>query len=215
MQRNLLKNYYELLCDLYREKGGNPDDVNELEMVLSFPTRIHHEFKKWGDVNRDVLRPQIFGGESEADRNNEFVHINNVRELQGKNWERLSKEEKIGNLLFWGDPRTPESEYDTKYKPDSAKTPENLAGKSLEDPDRKSLTKKTKSWPKFKGTPEEIEKKKNERLVPAFGSTEPETKEEPKPKAKPKAKKKPTKKPAKKPTKVKESYQPFIRVIPF
>jgi len=206
LQRNLLKNYYELLCDVYRSKGGNPDDVNELELVLSFPTRIHHEFKKWGDEHRDVLRPQIFGGESEADRNNQFVHITNVRELQGRNWERLSKAEKIGNLLFWGDPRTPESEYDTTYKPESAKTPENLAGRTLENPDRKQLTKKTKAWPKAKPSPEEKEKKKNETLVPAFGSTETKQ-EEPKP-----AKKK---KPTKKPTKVKESYQPFIRVIPF
>ena len=216
LQRNLLKNYYQLLCDLYRENGGNPDDVNELEMVLSFPTKIHHEFKKWGDENRDVLRPQMFGGESEADRNNQFVHINNVRELQGRNWDRLSKEEKIGNLLFWGDPRSGTSK-DTTYKPDSAKTPENLAGKTLENPDRKSLTKKTKAWPKFKGTPEEIEKKKKEKLVPAFGSTEPEPekKEEPKPTKKKKpTKKAPTKKGPTK-TKVKESYQPFIRIIPF
>lgn len=207
LQRTLLKNYYELLCDIYRSKGGNPDDVNELELVLTFPTRIHHEFKKWGDEHRDVLRPQIFGGESEADRNNEFVHITNVRELQGKNWQRLSKEEKIGNFLFWGDPRSSEST-DTTYKPESSKTPENLAGKTLENPDRKQLTKKPRPWPKSKGTPEEREKKKNEELVPAFGSTEPE--ETPTPK--------PTKKPKKKPTKkseVKESYQPFIRIIPF
>jgi hypothetical protein len=212
LQRNLLKNYYDLLCDLYRERGGNPDDVNELELVLSFPTNIHHEFKKWGDVHRDVLRPQIFGGESEADRNNEFVHITNVRELQGKNWERLSKEEKIGNLLFWGDPRTPESEYDTTYKPKSAETPENLAGKTLAEPGREKLAKKTKAWPKTK------EKKKKEKLVPAFDSTEtkqetptnktPPTKKTPK-KTTPK-KKTPTKK-----TKVAESYQPFIKIIPF
>lgn len=208
LQRNLLKNYYDLLCDIYREKGGNPDDVSELELVLSFPTNIHHEFKKWGGEHRDVLRPQIFGGESEADKNNEFVHITNVRELQGKNWERLSKEEKIGNLLFWGDPRTPESQYDTKYKPESAKTPENLAGKTLASPDREKLTKKTKAWPKQK------QKKTEQKLVPAFDSTEPKQQEEPKP-----AKKKPTKKPTKKtPAKkkpVKESYQPFIRIIPF
>lgn len=208
LQRNLLKNYYELLCDVYRSKGGNPDDVNELEMVLSFPTRIHHEFKKWGNEHRDVLRPQIFGGESEADRNNQFVHITNVKELQGKNWERLSKEEKIGNLLFWGDPRTPESEYDTTYKPESAKTPENLAGKTLENPDRKQLTKKTKAWPKAKPSPEEKEKKKKEKLVPAFGSTE--KKEEPKKEAPKPTKNKPTKK-----KRIKESYKPFIRIIPF
>lgn len=203
LQRNLLKNYYELLCDIYREKGGNPDNVNELEMVLSFPTNIHHEFKKWGDVHRDVLRPQMFGGESEADRNNEFVHITNVRELQGKNWDRLSKEEKIGNLLFWGDPRTPESAYDTTYKPESAKTPENLAGKSLAAPDRDKLAKKSKAWPKAKPAP-----KTKDKLVPAFGS--PETEQETEAEA-PKPKKKTTKKATKKP--IGESV--FIKDIPF
>lgn len=203
LQRNLLKNYYELLCDVYREKGGNPDDVNELELVLSFPTNIHHEFKKWGDTHRDVLRPQIFGGESEADRNNEFVHITNVRELQGRNWDRLSKEEKIGNLLFWGDPRKPESAYDTTYKPESAKTPENLAGKSLAAPDREKLAKKSKSWPKAKAAP-----KTKEKLVPAFSS--PETEQETEAEA-PKPKKKATKKATKKP--IGESV--FIRDIPF
>jgi hypothetical protein len=177
LQRNLLKNYYELLCDVYRSRGGNPDDVNELEMVLSFPTRIHHEFKKWGDVNRDVLRPQKFGGESESDKNEQFIHITNVRELQGKNWERLSKEEKIGNLLFWGDPRTPESKYDTKYKPESAKPPENLA-KTLGNTDAKASTKETKPSSDSEKT------KKKKKVV--------------------------TKK-----SKVKESYQPFIRIIPF
>lgn len=175
LQRNLLKNYYQLLCDIYRERGGNPDDVNELNLVLSYPTRIHHEFKKWGDVHRDVLRPQIFGGQSEADKNNEFVHITNVRELKGKNWERLNKEEKIGNLLFWGDPRTPESKYDTTYKPESSKTPENIAT----------------SVGEFKPKPKRKTKPK---------SSTTETK-----------KKKPTKKKEIK----KESYQPFIRIIPF
>jgi hypothetical protein len=146
LQRNLFENFYDLMCNLYRERGGNPDNVNELEMVLSFPTKIHHEFKKWGDEHRDVLRPQLFGGESEADRNNEFVHITNVRELQGKNWDRLSKEEKVGNLLFWGDPRSPESK-DTTYKPESAKTPDNLAGATLAAPDRKKLAEKRKRKP--------------------------------------------------------------------
>lgn len=204
LQRNFLKNYYELLCDLYREKGGNPDDVNELQLVLSFPTNIHREFKKWGDEHRDVLRPRILGGESEADKNNEFVHITNVRELQGKNWDRLSKEEKIGNLLFWGDPRTPESEYDTTYKPETAKTPENLAGKSLAAPDREKLARKNRPWGKATPTPEEKEKKKKERLVPAFGS--PETEQETEAEAP-----KPTKKPKKK--RIGESV--FIKVIPF
>jgi len=141
IQKNLLENFYLLMCDLYRERGGDPENINELEMVLSFPTKIHSEFKKWGDEHRDVLRPQIFGGESEADKNNEFIHITNVRELEGRNWNRLSKEEKIGNLLFWGDPRSAEST-DTTYKPQSARTPTNLAGKTLADPDRKKLAEK-------------------------------------------------------------------------
>jgi len=205
LQKSILKRYYQLLCDIYRKNGGNPEDTNELDLVLSFPTKIHHEFQKWGNEHRDVLRPQLFGGESEADKNNEFVHITNTRELQGKNWDRLSKEEQIGNLLFWGDPRTPETSSDTKYKPDSHKTPDNPASpESMGTPTRQDQAKRRdveEKIPSATGKQQASLKGQSTKLYKKITGESPT--------------KTSTKKPKSNKSVKKESYQPFIKIIPF
>jgi hypothetical protein len=180
-----------------------------------------------GTIKKTVQVPAIFGGESEVDREQgSHIHVTNSREGEGENERRLKK---YKDKSFTFDPRSNPDEHDSSSHTPERRTPENLAGKTMgnrfddiedellkarqegdviaqDEISQKLKTRnktKTSITPKKKKTPSKKQEPKKKK--------KPTT---PTPKEEPKKKKKPTT-PKKKKKPVKESYQRFIRVIPF
>lgn len=119
-KRKFIIHVYNTLKDLYKKFKGNPDDITELELVFSGLKKVINRTYDNG-VTKKVLVQAVFGGSAKDDT---FTHvfITNTRELEGKNAARLSK---IVTHLFTGEERRDrEGKESTQYKPE-ASNPEN------------------------------------------------------------------------------------------
>jgi hypothetical protein len=165
--------------------GADPANVSELNAIRSFKTTmVQRKYK--GDEKQFVYQQAPFGGKSARD-DWEHTFITNTKELEGANFERLRKYEILKSLLFTGEERFNPDEHDSDTYTPERKTPENLAAKTLADPDRERLATRSKPEP------------------------EPAKTKKPEPAAK--KKKAPAKKAPPKKTVKKESY--FIKVVSF
>lgn len=194
---------YNKLTDLYRKFGGDPDNLTELNLVRSGLTKVIERVYKDG-VTKKVLIPAVFGGSSKDDK---FTHdyITNTLELEGANGERLAK---IITHTYTGEVRSDrEGKKSTQYKPE-ASNPENKTsnvslGVNVESDKEKKIIDlqnklvSLKSDPKAK--PSDIRKLESEinKLTKVRGKGTSE------------------KSVTVKPIVRKESYVPFLRVIPF
>lgn len=148
--------------------GADPANVSELNAIRSFKTAmVQRKYK--GDEKQFVYQQAPFGGKSARD-DWEHTFITNTKELEGANFERLRKYEILKGLLFTGEERSNPDEHDSDTYTPERETPENLAGKTLADPDRERLATK--------------------KSIPKPAAKKPAAKKKDKPAAKPAAKKK-------------------------
>lgn len=202
-KRKFIIHVYNILKDLYRKFGGDPDSIDELKSVRSGLTRVIERVYKDG-ITKKVLIPAVFGGSSKDDK---FTHdyITNTLELEGANGERLAK---IITHTYTGEVRSDrEGKKSTQYKPE-ASNPENKTsnvslGANVESDKEKKIIDlqnklvSLKSDPNAK--PSDVKKLESEinQLTKVRGKGTSE------------------KSVTVKPIVRKESYVPFLRVIPF
>ena len=202
-KRKFIINVYNTLKDLYKKFGGNPDDITELELVFSGLTRVINRTYKDG-VTKKVLVPAVFGGSSEDDKFT-YDFLTNTRELEGKNAARLSK---IVTHLYTGEERRDrEGKESTQYKPE-ASNPENKTsnvslGTNVDSEKENKIIDLQNQLVTLKSDPK-TNKAKIKKLETEINNLT-------KVRGKGTSKKSVTIKPIVS----KESYVPFIRVIPF
>lgn len=197
----------QALSQLYRQQtGGDPSNIDELKLVLSFMSRLTRLSANAGETPRTVLQRARVGGYSQDDP--KYIHITNIRE----DHPRLYK---YANLLFGFDVR--EDEKPEISEPERQEDVEKRINKEVQKY-AWNLTKQGISGEQFKEAVKKYRAELASRKEPnAITVSEP-----PAPQASPAPKKKKpaTKKPASKKTSTKnkssvnkESY--FIKVIPF
>lgn len=193
----------EKLKFLYKQFGGDPDNLQEVNQVYSGLKKFIERTYK-GGITRTVAIPAVFGGSSQDDK---FTHdyITNIKELEGPNAARLAK---IVTHLYTGEVRRDrEGKESTQYKPERS-NPENKTsnvslGANVEsDKENKIIDLQNrlvslKSDPNAK--PSDVKKLESEinKLTKVRGKGTSE------------------KSVTVKPIVRKESYIPFLRVIPF
>ena len=202
-KRKFMIHVYNKLKDLYRKFGGDPDNLDEVDQVYSGLTKIINRAYK-GETIKKVKVPATFGGSSEDDKHTQDF-VTNTKELEGENAARLAK---ISTHLYTGEVRRDrEGKESTQYKPE-ASNPENKTsnvslGVNVEsDKENKIIDLQNKlvslkSDPKAK--PSDVKKLESEinKLTKVRGKGTSE------------------KSVTVKPIVRKESYVPFLRVIPF
>lgn len=119
-KRKFMIHVYDKLKDLYRKFGGDPDNLEEVNQVYSGLTKIINRAYK-GETIEKVKVPATFGGSSEDDKHTQDF-VTNTKELEGKNAARLAK---IVTHLYTGEERRDrEGKESTQYKPEGS-NPEN------------------------------------------------------------------------------------------
>jgi hypothetical protein len=215
------------LSELYKQQtGGDPNNINELNLILSFMSRLVRLSRNAGENPRTVLQRSRVGGYSKDDQ--KYIHITNIKE----DHPRLYK---YANLLFGFDVR--EGDKPEISEPERQQEVEDRINKQVQKY-AWELTKKQVTGEDFKKAIQKYRAELAGRKEPnaITVSEPPQTPSTPEPEKKPATKKKTatkkpatkkpatkkpaTKKPAtkKKPAtgekKVnKESY--FIKLIPF
>jgi hypothetical protein len=193
----------EKLKGLYKTFGGDPDNLQEVNQVYSGLKKFIERTYK-GGITRTVAIPAVFGGGSEDDK---FTHdyITNIRELEGPNAARLAK---IVTHLYTGEERRDrEGKESTQYKPE-ASNPENKTsnvslGANVDSENENKIIDLQNQLFTLKSDPK-TNKAKIKKLETEINNLT-------KVRGKGTSKKSVTIKPIVS----KESYVPFIRVIPF
>lgn len=128
--------------------GADPANVSELNAIRSFKTTmVQRKYK--GDEKQFVYQQAPFGGKSARD-DWEHTFITNTKELEGPNFERLRKYEILKGLLFTGEERSNPDEHDSDTHTPERRTPDNLAGATLANPDREKLATSSTTKPAAK-----------------------------------------------------------------